>query len=1214
MIPTTSSLCKVVERETEVTKDTVPPTNNESTKDVQPPGVQVENQIPNPDPVASPIIEPVETPNKLSLPELSPTCMTLELTDRLISRPVGVAEDVFVKVGTFHFPADFVVVDFDADPRVLLIIGRSFLKTGRDLIDVYEVELTLRVGKEAVTFNLDQTLRYSANYDAMLVNLIDLTDVACKEYSQEVLVFSVSGNPTPSTESTVSISSPTLTPFEDSDFLLEETDAFLAIDNESISPEIDDCYYDSEGDILLLEEFHNDDPSSPPLPPQPDFQQLVLSISELSTPLLARVFPKLQLARKNELKARGTLLMDLPDKHQLKFNSHKDAKTLMEAIEKRFGENKETKKVQKTLFKQQYENFTGLSSESLDQINDRLQKLISQLEILEESLSQEDINLKFLRSQPSEWRTRTLIWRNKTDLEDQSFDDLFNSLKIYEAEEEEEPTNYALMAFTSSSSSTMTGAFRQKKNQPTMPSWHSPLQVLPVLTIRPSAPIIEDWVSDSKDDFEAELPQNAPSFIQPTEQVKTPRPSVKTVEHSILAANHKIDIPKPKSHGNNRNRKACFVNHAQREIIAARPVTTDVLKPLVTRPRPAKTVVTKPHSPPRRNINRSQSSKPSNFPPKVTTVKALMVNVVKGVQGNWVWKPKCLILDHVSRHSSASMTLKRYMIGNMSYLSDFEEINGGYVTFGGNLKGGKISRKDDYSRFTWVFFLAIKDETSPILKTFITSIENQLSLKVKIIRSDNETELKNNDLNQFCGMKGIKREFSVPRTPQQNRITGRKNRTLIKAARTMLADLLISIPFWAKAVNTACYVQNRVLVTKPQNKTPYELLLGRTPSIGFIIPFGCPVTIFSTLDPLGKFNGKADEGFLVGYSLSSKAFRNTVDDVAFGGKKPEFEREKPESEFHVSPSSSAQTKKHDGKTKREAKGKSPIELSTRYRNLSAEFDDFSDNSINEVNVVDFPVLVVGQLSTNSTNTFSDAGLSNIDVSPTHGKYSYMDPSQYLDDPNMPALEDITYSKDEEDVGVDADFTNLETNITEELLQIRMQKVWVLIDLPNGKRAIEEVYVCPPLGFDDLDYPDKVYKAGKDRSDSVHQEAKREYLIGLDEKSASTPIDTENPLLKDPDDEDVDVHTYRSMIGSLMYLTSSRPDIMFAVCVFANMRQVGKGFSGVETPLFEGMIVAQQAEDVADEGVAGVDVDIVSAAATEPSIPSPTATNQPPPPS
>nr|GEW41239.1 hypothetical protein [Tanacetum cinerariifolium] len=125
-------------------------------------------------------------------------------------------------------------------------------------------------------------------------------------------------------------------------------------------------------------------------------------------------------------------LLALPDKHQLKFNIHKDAKSLMEDIEKMFGGNKETKKVQKILLKKQYENFTGSKSKSLDQIHDRLQKLISQLEILGESLSQEDINLKFLRSLPTEWRTHTLIWRNKTDLEDQSLDDLFNRLNIYE--------------------------------------------------------------------------------------------------------------------------------------------------------------------------------------------------------------------------------------------------------------------------------------------------------------------------------------------------------------------------------------------------------------------------------------------------------------------------------------------------------------------------------------------------------------------------------------------------------------------------------------------------------------------------------------------------------------------------------------------------------------------------------------------------------------
>nr|GEW60144.1 hypothetical protein [Tanacetum cinerariifolium] len=148
---------------------------------------------------------------------------------------------------------------------------------------------------------------------------------------------------------------------------------------------------------------------------------------------VAPITAEQKLARKNELKARGTLLMALPDKHQLKFNSHKDAKTLIEAIKKRYGGNTETKKVQKTLLKQQYENFTGSHSESLDQIHDRLQKLVIQIEIHEVSLSQEDVNLKFLRSLPSEWKTHTLIWRNKADLEEESLDDLLKSLKIYKA-------------------------------------------------------------------------------------------------------------------------------------------------------------------------------------------------------------------------------------------------------------------------------------------------------------------------------------------------------------------------------------------------------------------------------------------------------------------------------------------------------------------------------------------------------------------------------------------------------------------------------------------------------------------------------------------------------------------------------------------------------------------------------------------------------------
>nr|GEV31504.1 DNA-directed DNA polymerase [Tanacetum cinerariifolium] len=274
----TSFLHKVVENEPEATKDTVNPTKNENTKDIQPQEDPGKFLIPCDFPSmaeclaladlgASINLMPFLVWKRLSLPDLTPTCMTLELADRSISHLVGVAEDVYVKVGSFHFPADFVVVDFDVDLRVPLILGRSFLKTRRDLIDVFEGELTLRVGKEAITFNLDQTSIYSANYSDMTAKRIDVIDMACEEYSHEFLGFSdtiSSGNPTPYYDPIVSTNFPTLTLFENSDFLLEEVDAFLAIEDEPTSFELYQPYLDPERDILLLEAFLNDDPSPPP--------------------------------------------------------------------------------------------------------------------------------------------------------------------------------------------------------------------------------------------------------------------------------------------------------------------------------------------------------------------------------------------------------------------------------------------------------------------------------------------------------------------------------------------------------------------------------------------------------------------------------------------------------------------------------------------------------------------------------------------------------------------------------------------------------------------------------------------------------------------------------------------------------------------------------------------------------------------------------------
>ncbi|GKC01870.1 reverse transcriptase domain-containing protein, partial [Tanacetum coccineum] len=375
---------KAVNHDAEVTKDTMPPANNGSTEDVQPPVVQIQTRNPNPEPNVAPVVTPVpkasipfpsrrnderrkekandqiekfyeifrdlsfeisftdalmlmpkfastlktlignkeklselartplnencsavilnKLPKKLgdpgrflipceftgittcnaladlgasinlmpysvwkdlALPELTPTCMTLELADRSITEPIGIAKDVFVTepigiakdvrlmVGKFQFPADFVVVDFEPDPRV-----------------------PLNPRRKAITFNLDQTSRYTANYNHMTANRIDVIELACEEYSQEVLGFSDSvayGNPSPDYDPIVSNSSPTLTPFGDSDFLLlEEANAFIAVGDEPISQEIDATYYDLEGDILILEALLNSEPL-PPLPNHKDY-------------------------------------------------------------------------------------------------------------------------------------------------------------------------------------------------------------------------------------------------------------------------------------------------------------------------------------------------------------------------------------------------------------------------------------------------------------------------------------------------------------------------------------------------------------------------------------------------------------------------------------------------------------------------------------------------------------------------------------------------------------------------------------------------------------------------------------------------------------------------------------------------------------------------------------------------------------------------------
>ncbi|GJR98608.1 putative ribonuclease H-like domain-containing protein [Tanacetum coccineum] len=539
---------------------------------------------------------------------------------------------------------------------------------------------------------------------------------------------------------------------------------------------------------------------------------------------------------------------------------------------------------------------------------------------------------------------------------------------------------------------------------------------------------------------------------------------------------------------------------------------------------------------------------------------------------------------------------------------------------------------NDYSRFTWVFFLATKDETSGILKSFITGIENLVDHKVKVIRCDNGTEFKNREMNQFCEKNGILRQYSVARTPQQNGVAERRNRTLIKAARTMLADSKLPTTFWAEAVNTACYVQNRVLVVKPHNKTPYELFHG-TQSNGFA---GTKAS-----DNAGQARKE------------TKPVKNYIL-LPLWPADPPFSQDPKSSQDDESKPSSDDEKKVD---------KDP-------RKYSESIDQEKDDNINSTNNVN-AASTNEVYAINNEDVGAEADINNLDttiqVSPNPTIRIHKDHplNQVIGDFQSVtrALVKVTDNKQETDkriwrawvrnpkraISTKWVFKNkkdergimirnkarlVAQGYTQEegidydgvfALVARIEAIRLFLSYASFKDFVvyqmdvksaflygkieEEVYVCQPPGFKDPDFPDRVYKVEKalyglhqapralyetlstylldnefqrGKIDNlIHQKkssmGELTFFLGLqvqqkkdglfisqdkyvgeilnkfrfaEVKTASTPIETQKPLLKDKDGEEVDVHMYRSMIGSLMYLTSSRPDIMFVVCACA----------------------------------------------------------------
>ncbi|GJW86916.1 putative ribonuclease H-like domain-containing protein [Tanacetum coccineum] len=835
------------------------------------------------------------------------------------------------------------------------------------------------------------------------------------------------------------------------------------------------------------------------------------------------------------------------------------------------------------------------------------------------------------------------------------------------------------------------------------------------------------------------------------------------------------------------------------------------------------------HSIIKRPIHKKTTFKNSNFNLRVNTVKDKNVNVarpkavVNAVKGNnvnvvkasacWVWKPKTKVLDHVFKYNSASITLKkfdygnpkidlqdkgvidsgcsRHMTGNMSYLTDFEEIDGGYVAFGGNPKGGKITGKGTIKTenldFENVYFVRelkfnlfsvsqmcdkknsvlfndtecivlslnfkLTDESHVLLKVprknnmysvdlknivpkegltclfaKATSDESKLwhrrlrhinfktinklvkgnlvrglpsklfennqtcvacqkgkqhraSCKSKTVSSisqslhmlhmdlfgptfvkrlmkkmyclvaiddcsryDNKTEFKNKEMNQFCKRKGIKREFSVARTPQQNGVAERKNKTLIEAARTMLADSKLPTTFWDEAVNIACYFSE---------DTPN--VVGSGPDWLFYIDALTRTMNYKPIVTSTRSNGNAgtkacDDAGKARMETSSQ------DD----GSKPSSDDEKKVDEDPRKDSESIDQEKDDNVNSTNnvnaastnevnaVGGKTSIELlDNPYNGAEADMNNL-DTTIQVSPILttrihkDHPVeQIIGDLNSTPqtrrmTKNLEEHGLfSSVQQRTNHKDFQNYMFASFLSqvEPKKVELPNgkqaigtkwvFMNKKDERGIVIKNKARLVAQGYTQEegidydevfapVAKIKAIRLFLayasfkdfVVYQMDVKSAFlygkikEEVYVCQPPGFEDPDFPNKVYKVEKAlyglhqaprasyetlstylldngfqrgkidktlfiRRDKVKQKndgifiSKDKYVakilkkFGFTEvKTASTPMETQKPLLKDEDGEEVDVHLYRSMIGSLMYLTSSTPDIMFAVCACA----------------------------------------------------------------
>ncbi|GJY13188.1 putative ribonuclease H-like domain-containing protein [Tanacetum coccineum] len=549
------------------------------------------------------------------------------------------------------------------------------------------------------------------------------------------------------------------------------------------------------------------------------------------------------------------------------------------------------------------------------------------------------------------------------------------------------------------------------------------------------------------------------------------------------------------------------------------------------------------HSTVKRPIQKNTTFKNSNFNQRVNTVKDKNVNttrlkavvntarpkaVVNVVQGNnvnvvkalacWVWKPKTKVLDYgnpqmdLQDKGVIDSGCSRHMTGNMSYLTDYEEIDAGYVAFGGNPKGGKITGK------------ATKDETSRILKSFITRIENLVDHKVKVIRYDNRTEFKNREMNQFCEINGILRQYSVARTPQQNGVVERRNRTLIEAARTMLADSKLPTTFLAEAVNTACY----------------------------------------TVDPSFSQNPKSsdDDGFKPSSDVENKVNEDP---------RKESECNDQENEDNVFSTNNVNIVSLTVNVVgiNEDNAELPVDPNMLaledYNIFDISSDDQEDGAEANMNNLD-TTIQVSLIPT--TRIHKDYHLNQVigDLqSATQTRNMSKNLEEYRNNLKRNKKDERVIVIINKEIVVAQGYTQEEGIDYDEVFPDRVYKV---------EKALYGLHQVPKAWYETLStyLLDNGFQRGKIDKTLFIKRYKGEliFFLGLqvkqkkdgifisqdkyvgeilkkfgftEVKTVGTPMETQKPLLKDEDGKEVDVHMCRSMIDLLMYLTYSRPDIM-----------------------------------------------------------------------